>query len=471
MKLFLLLIVVPLIFPPFAIAQTLDLQAPNNKFGIHIISPTESEVKNAAQFVNSSGGDWGYVTVVIQRNDQNRDKWQNFFDLLRRYHLIPIVRIATETRDGYWVRPDANDANHWADFLSGLNWPTKRRFVVVYNEPNQGKEWGNSSDPASYARILDQTITALKGRSSDFFVMNAGFDESAPQNTPFYYDEEKFLEKMDSTVPGIFEKLDGWVSHSYPNPDFSGKPADSGRGTIRGYEWELTLLTKLGVKKYLPVFITETGWKHREGVVDDPSFLSAGTVAEYFRTAFESVWGSEQVVAVTPFVLDYPQPPFDHFSLRKVLGSTSEFLLPYKTISGLLKNSGLPTQDRKARFESESLNLGLIEGNEYRVPITVKNVGQVIWGERGRVELVPSNVPGLETSHAALPQGTFVEPGQSYTFELVIFAEKAGNYEIKIDFTGDRFLYEGGEISIRTKVKSKNTIVRFAENLWGRFLE
>ena len=39
-----------------------------NKFGIHILDP--SELQQAAELVNSSGGDWGFVTIVIRDDVQ-----------------------------------------------------------------------------------------------------------------------------------------------------------------------------------------------------------------------------------------------------------------------------------------------------------------------------------------------------------------------------------------------------------------
>ncbi|PIV62699.1 hypothetical protein COS12_01355, partial [Candidatus Roizmanbacteria bacterium CG01_land_8_20_14_3_00_33_9] len=68
---------------------------PNNKFGIHLAQPHHDEIKKAAELVNSNGGDWGYVTLIIQENDRSVQKWQEIFDLLRQYHLIPIIRLAT----------------------------------------------------------------------------------------------------------------------------------------------------------------------------------------------------------------------------------------------------------------------------------------------------------------------------------------------------------------------------------------
>lgn len=308
---------------------------PNNKFGIHIISPVPDELSRAATLVNSSGGVWGYVTFIIQANDRNENKWQEFFRELRRNHLIPIVRIASKPTGDFWQRPEEVEAKKWAQFLDSLNWPIKNRYIIIYNEPNHGKEWGDLTDPGSYAEALNSTIDALKNKSPDFFVLNGGFDQSTPDEAPQFFDEEKFLEEMQRSVPGIFEKLDGWASHSYPNPNFAGSPQDSGKKSIRGFSWELETLKKLGVKKDLPVFITETGWKHSEGLNPDPTLPDSGKVGENFKVAFEQVWNDQRVLAVTPFILNYPNPPFDHFA----------FLDPqYRAVSNLTKKRGEPFQ-------------------------------------------------------------------------------------------------------------------------------
>lgn len=64
--------------------------AKNNKFGIHIMD--EHDLVDAANLVNSNGGEWGYVTIVIRDDQLNRDRWQSVFNQMRRLKLIPIVR-------------------------------------------------------------------------------------------------------------------------------------------------------------------------------------------------------------------------------------------------------------------------------------------------------------------------------------------------------------------------------------------
>ncbi len=138
---------------------------PNNKFGIHLAQPHYEEIKQAAALINSNGGDWGYLTLVMQENDRNQQKWQEIFDLLREYHLIPIVRLATQPEGEVWRRPKVEDVKDWVEFLNGLNWVVKNRYIILFNEPNHGQEWGGEVDPTSYAEVAISFAKTLKEKN------------------------------------------------------------------------------------------------------------------------------------------------------------------------------------------------------------------------------------------------------------------------------------------------------------------
>ncbi len=59
-------LLITLLFPSSVHAIVDPFSAPNNKFGIHIIQATPDESSPAATLVNSSGGDWGYITVLVE---------------------------------------------------------------------------------------------------------------------------------------------------------------------------------------------------------------------------------------------------------------------------------------------------------------------------------------------------------------------------------------------------------------------
>lgn len=352
-----------------------DPSVSNNKYGIGLAQPTEEDLKKAADLVNSNGGDWGYVTLVMQENDRDHAKWQQIFDTMRKLHLIPIIRLATQPAGSVWKRPSKGNATEWVNFLNSLNWVIKDRYVILFNEPNHAAEWGGEVDPADYAAVALEFATKLKSGNQDFYIMLAGFDASAPSAPPTYQDEQIFLQSVFTreTIDQWNSVLSGWSSHSYPNPAFAGSPTDVGRGTIRNYQWELDLLKQLGVKD-LPVFITETGW--------DASLLGQDVVAEYTKTAFEQVWFPDsRVVATTPFLLNYQGEPFIKFSWATT--GNNGFHPVYYKVQDLLKTSGRPEVIEKGALRGE-LPDELVTGSIYRFPVTLRNTGQSIWnGKEG----------------------------------------------------------------------------------------
>jgi hypothetical protein len=436
----------------FAIVDPLGV--PNNKFGIHITTPDETKIKDAAEMVNSNG-DWGYVTLVIESRDRDLQKWQDIFNSLRRNRLIPLVRIATYVEKGYWTKPKEGEEEIWADFLNKLIWPTKNRYVIIYNEPNHASEWGNAVNAAEYAYVLEKTITELKRKSEDFFILNAGFDASAPQKLPIYQDQLDFMNKMSVAIPGIFNRLDGWVSHSYPNPGFIGSPKDEGRGSIRTWEWELEVLKSLGVAKSLPVFIAETGWRHSEGLRYNQSYPKPEKVSEYLKEAFETTWRDKRIAAVTPFLIEAQDEPFDYFSFKKVLlgknaSKYRDYYPHYYTLQELQKEHGMPFRENKAMITNEGIYSKIAIFDTYTIPVKVKNIGHTIWGEEEQIKLVATETDNsLFLKEAYLPSGVKIEPSQEYVFNINLKANELGKFKISLQlfsgnepFLNEPFIYE-----------------------------
>lgn len=293
---------------------------PNNKIGVHILSP--SELALASALVNSQGGDWGYVTIPIQPTDRDPVKWQSFLDTCRSLHLIPIIRITTIPRGGTWADAEATDLVDFANFLSALRWPTGNRYIVLFNEVNRQEEWGGSVDPSAYADILRNAHKIFKERSPDYFLLGPSLDAALP-NSKTSRSAASYIQAMRLHDPKVFTYLDGWSSHSYPNPAFRASPSKRGLGSIASYSTELSLA---GVKN-LPVFITETGW--------DIS-LPAKTLASNWQQALAFWQKDSRVIAVTPFILEGGDQ-FNTLSLLKKDGSPS---VSYQEIFAWQKNKG-----------------------------------------------------------------------------------------------------------------------------------
>jgi hypothetical protein len=319
-------------WPALAIVNPLD--KPNNKIGIHILDP--NEVEKVAPLVNSNGGDWGWVTVVLRDDDKDRVKWQRFMDNCLRLHLVPIVRIATVMTQQGWEEPNLNQSIDFANFLTDIVWPTKNRYVVIYNEPNHASEWGGQVDPAAYAHILKYTSQIFKVRNADFFILPAGLDAAAAdgKNSQNLY---TFLNQMINNEPDVFQFIDGWTTHAYANPGFSGNPNDSSRQSIVSYRWETVYVQTLSGRS-LPVFITEAGWEDKK--------VGEGNVGSFYRIAFTTVWQDSNIVAVTPFLLD-AQGPFSSFSFIRQDGSEKP---AYQAVKNLAKVKGEPLMAPKTNL-------------------------------------------------------------------------------------------------------------------------
>ncbi len=340
---------------------------PANKHGVHLLLDDgrnhwpEERWGEHLRYARAAVGEWGFVTQIVRGDDLNPARWQRFLDLCAELHLTPILRLATTyDRDGNWWRapePGPGDgygdpAAQYADFFAALAWPTAEHYIVVGNEPNHGNEWSGRPDPAAYARYLAEVAGALHAADPGARILNAGFDPFTPNTGGqlliegmAYWDEESFLDAMVAAEPDVFTHLDAWASHAYPLGPFSAGPWEQtyqvdyvygtpppGRQTppggivnrgINGYTWELWKLSTYGVPE-LPVFITETGWRHAETTKPETTdggeaLPDAATVARYFELAWygnagrvpewpNASWQPWQddarVVAVTPFALN-----------------------------------------------------------------------------------------------------------------------------------------------------------------------
>lgn len=415
---------------------------PNNIFGVHIADT--SNLGDVAKLVNSNGGDWGYVTFVIQNGERNPGRWQQAFDQMRRLHLIPIVRIATAPIPGnenVWGKPSTDEIDGWVSFLNSLNWVVKNRYVIVGNEPNHANEWGGEVNPKEYADYLKAFSQKLKNSNSDFFIMPAGFDASAPTTNNLALntssmDEALYLEKMVEADHDVFDFVDGWSSHSYPNPGFSGPGDASGKGTVRTYAWELDYLKFIGVSKNLPVVISETGWVHNDNLTTD--------IGPKIETAFKNVWEKDKrVIAVTPFIFKYVDPPFDTFSWINKNGQYFDF---YTNVLNLAKIQGSPIQDDKAEVITGIFPKIATANSEYRGIMFIKNTGESIWNINN-LEFTTSRKENLELL-SMIPDT--IEPGQIGVFLLKgTYPSSGGNYALNILISRDGKVFNNsfGEIT------------------------
>ncbi|MEM7113019.1 MAG: hypothetical protein AAF614_11345 [Chloroflexota bacterium] len=333
---------------------------PANKQGIHLLLddgrhqwPTALWPSHMAAARNIVGPS-GYVTQLVTLDDLDVAKWQQFMDLCAKHELIPIIRLATtfDQAANWWTSPPPDPdnpnrflttANRYATFLAALNWPTESKIIVVGNEPNHGNEWSGRPDPAAHARFLIDIAQTLHTADPAFFILNAGLDPYTPHtgSQPFfdgfyYMDAESFMDEMVAAEPDVFSHLNGWSSHPYPlgpfiappweqtfqvdwlnnahNPQHQPPPAGIYNRGVNGYEWELWKLAQLGAPE-LPVYITETGWRHSEDPYPTRDLMRTyidlawfgnenGRYPHYPRTGWTPWQEDARITAVTPFALN-----------------------------------------------------------------------------------------------------------------------------------------------------------------------
>ena len=336
-------------------------------------------------------GRGGYVVELIRADDLDVVKWQQFLDDAARLELRPILRLATwqDRAAGHWVAPPTDKdgqgyreiAERWARFLGALRFDGTL-YVVVGNETNRGDEWGGNPNPAEYARYLLDVSDALRQlKSNNLKILNGALDQYAPDtggeavNGFRAIDAASYLEGMQAADPRVWDAIDIWAAHAYPLGPFSAHPGRQqfqvddalaggprtrqppfpglvNRG-VNSYRWELFQLAGLGMKRPLRVFVTETGWRHRES--QTPSGDQHGAViggeqaAEYIRLAFDgdplldpreqswTPWADDRDVgAVVLFALGGEPSRWGHTNLL-VLGENGAVLGLKPQFAGLIK--------------------------------------------------------------------------------------------------------------------------------------
>jgi hypothetical protein len=406
----------------FSLLFNSHILASDNIFGLHL-SQTE-DIHSSYQIINSQNGDWGWATVVIKLDQLNKDTWQEFFNNCRKYHIIPIIRIATIGENDYWKRPEYSDIDNITNFLNSLNWPTKQQHIILFNEINHGNEWGGEVDVKDFTDKSFYAAKKFKETNPNFFILSSALDLAAPEKPPQFKSAENVYKEILSFNPNYFDQIDGLASHSYPNHGFIGTPKETGQHSIKGYLWELDLLKKLGIKKDLPVYITETGWPHREGIKTQNTFYTTKTTSQFLTEAID-IWSSDpKIKAVTPFIYNYHQEPFDHFSW---LNKEGKLYPEYQKIVDLPKRKNDPEQITQYYLEKISLPLLIFENNEYSGEIILKNTGQSIWGEK-RFCLTPKTSPNIVTTEIC-SDNNFIFPSQYKIFKFKFTINKLDSYQ------------------------------------------
>ena len=460
MKKFLTLV----LFLFFGLLYNKPILASENIFGLHLTQTCD--ISTAKDIINSNGGDWGWVTIVAPLNQLDHQTWQEFFDNCRQYHLIPIIRIATYGQADNWKRPSLSEIDTLANFLNSLNWPTKTQYVSLFNEINHGQEWGGEVDIKNYVDISIYASQKFKSLNSDFFILSSALDLASPNQAPNHLSAQTVYQQIYNYEPEYFDNIDGIASHSYPNHGFIGTPKDTGQHSILGYKWELNFIKSLGVKKDFPVFITETGWPHREGINPRNNFYTTKTTSQFLLDAYQ-IWSQDnRIKAVTPFIYNYPDEPFDHFSWL----NRDEKLYPeYQKLIDQPKRNNSPEQITKYEFYKAQIPFLAFPQHEYNGQISLKNTGQSIWGETTFC-LNPNVDNQIELSPLCITENDRVLPGQIKIFPFKFKINNNISKQITLSWENfpstDIILLSENAVIYHQKFNFFDKIKRFFTKFW-----
>lgn len=442
----------------FWILFSKPILASTNTAGLHLTQT--QDLLSAKDIINSSGGDWGWTTIVIRLDQLNHQTWQDFFDNCRKYHIIPIIRLSTIADGDNWKIPQQSDIDSLANFLNSLNWPTKTQHIILFNEINHGQEWGGEVNIKNYVDISIYASQKFKNLNPNFFILGSALDLASPDKSPDFLSAKTVYQEIYNYKPEYFDYIDGISSHSYPNHGFIGTPKDTGQHSIRGYLWELETIKKLGVKKDFSVFITETGWPHREGLNSRNNFYTTKTTSQFLLDAYQ-IWDKDdRIQAVTPFIYNYPNEPFDHFSW---LDKDEKLYPEYKKFIDRSKTANSPEQTTDYQLYKNQIPFIIFANHEYTGQISLKNTGQSIWGEKNFC-LNPIANDQIELTSICTTQGDLIYPNQIkiFTFKfkikdntakkVTLSWENLPSTEIKL-FSENSIIYHQ-EFNLIDKIKS-----------------
>ncbi len=307
--------------------------------GVHILHPAEME-RAVSLIKNPYNQDqYSYVTMTLSLNDlDKKEEWQKAFNYAQEFKVKPIVRLVTrfDPEKNAWAVPNRAEVISYFTFLNQLSWPSQHKLIIVFNEVNHAKEWGNEINPGEYAGILSFVADWAHSENRDYLILPAAMDLAA-NNSQQTRDAFNYLNQMMEGEPEVFNKIDFWNSHSYPNPGFSSAPQRKGQNSISGFVYELEWL-KNKTGRDLKVFITETGWEENNS--------TRNRLISYYDYAAKKVWNDPRVVAVTPFVLKGDPGPFSRFSLLNQEDKpTRQYEAVQKAIEIMSLNNRITTTD------------------------------------------------------------------------------------------------------------------------------
>jgi hypothetical protein len=308
---------------------------PANRYGIGLVNEGNATDHDLAQKLAGPGG---WILVIFADITPNRTSadasWKQSIQAAYDRNLIPVIRMAPPWGDrkvrNMGESPTAYKklAQAYKAVIQDLpkrpDWPL---YVQVHNEPNLCYEWecdssaGTLTDQtiaSEYAHMLSDVADALHSIGDPRIkVLNGALAPGEPEwcqcgttNAGGGKTSTTFLGYMKSAVPGVFDKIDAFATHSYPAQGegwgFFVQYSDSLTG-LKWFEKELQTIGKSSMK----VVVTETGWTIQHETLS----WSRDQVADFTVDAVKNVWLTHpNILGVTPFILRDGSGSWENFA-------------------------------------------------------------------------------------------------------------------------------------------------------------
>jgi len=313
---------------------------PANRYGIGLVSEGNAGDHDLASKLAGPGG---WVLVIFADITPNRTSadagWKQSISDAYARDLIPVIRMAPPWGDrkvrNMGESPTAYKKLAAAykaviqDLPKRADWPL---YVQVHNEPNLCYEWecdgsaGTLTDKTiagEYAHMLSDVADAVHSIGDPRIkVMNgalapggAATCQCGTTNFTAGSLATTFLGYMSQAVPGVFNKIDAFASHSYPAKGegwgFFVQYSEAMTG-LKYFEKELAAIGKPSMK----VLITETGWT----IQHENLSWSRDQVGDFTVDALKNVWLTHaNILGITPFILR--DGSWDKFAWTQVNGT------------------------------------------------------------------------------------------------------------------------------------------------------